>query len=112
MYKIPNERIEDGTYRYRGNSEFEPVENVKTGYWVSSTSNLVSPEENIGDLMVELAQEQGTRFVGIWTADNGDRYVDKSHHVEDVWVALAAARHWNQKAIWIIDLEIALEIEN
>jgi len=94
--------IQDGTYKYLGFNEFEPVTRESVGYWVSSTNNPTNPEENLEDVMLYAVKEWGAKFVGIWTGDDGTRYVDKSHYVRDREVAEAAAKQWGQDAIWDI----------
>jgi hypothetical protein len=60
---------------------------IKTGYWVSER------EINLSD--VEAGQ-----IVGIWTDDNGKKWIDESHLVSDLGDALELAQAWNQVAIW------------
>jgi hypothetical protein len=92
----------DGTYKYLGQGRFEKYDREALGYWVSSTNNLVKEDQDVLDAMLEVALTQYADYVGIWTADDGSRYVDKTHYVRDREVAEAAGRHWNQQAIWDI----------
>jgi hypothetical protein len=92
----------DGTYKYTGYGLFERYDREAVGYWVSSTNNKVAEDEPVIRAMRRVVDNQGADYVGIWTADDGTRYVDKSHYVRDREVAEAAAKHWNQIAIWDI----------
>jgi hypothetical protein len=94
--------IQDGTYRYLGFNEFEEVSKESAGYWVSSTNIQPGSDATVELAMTTLVAEYGAKFVGIWTDDNGNRYVDKSHYVRDREVAEAAAKQWKQDAIWDI----------
>ena len=92
----------DGTYKYTGSGEFELYTRESAGYWVSSTNNELAKDGDLLELMRSVVEEHGAKYVGIWTEDDGTRYVDKSHYVADREVAEAAGRHWNQEAIWDI----------
>ena len=92
----------DGTYKYIGAGEFELYTRESAGYWVSSTDLEIGLEGTEKLAMLALVEQQGAKYVGLWTADDGTRYADKSHYVKDREVAEAAGRHWNQQAIWDI----------
>jgi hypothetical protein len=92
----------DGTYKYLGQGRFEKYDREALGYWVSSTNFRTGSDATIKLAMDTLVTEYGADYVGIWTADDGSRYVDKTHYVRDREVAEAAGRHWNQQAIWDI----------
>ena len=92
----------DGTYKYLGQGRFEKYDREALGYWVSSTNLKIELENTEKLAMLALVTENSANYVGIWTADNGDRYVDKSHYVRDREVAESAGKNWNQDAIWDI----------
>lgn len=89
----------DGTYKRTLDDKWERV-TPSAGYWVSSTNNPVTGD--VAEEMEAVYNEQNAQYVGIWTADNGTRFVDKSHYVKDRDVAEAAGRFWKQEAIWDI----------
>ena len=99
----------DGTYKYVGQGKFERYDREAVGYWVSSTNNIVKPEQELVDAMLYQVT-YGADYVGIWTDFDGTRYVDKSHYVRDREVAEASARHWRQGAIWDIANNEAISI--
>lgn len=93
----------DGTYKYLGDGKFERYDREALGYWVSSTSNAVtSGDEYVKQVMLQLVNQESAKYVGIWTDDEGTRYVDKSHYTTDRELAESAGRHWKQEAIWDI----------
>ena len=92
----------DGTYKYVGGGKFERFGREALGYWVSSTNLKIEMEGTEKLAMLALVEREGATYVGIWTADSGDRYVDKAHYVRDREVAEASGRYWNQEAIWDI----------
>ena len=92
----------DGTYKHLGDGQFERYDREALGYWVSSTSYTPSDTMNPLDALRIVQEMTGAKYLGIWTADDGTRYVDKSHYTTDRELAEAAGRHWNQIAIWDI----------
>ena len=92
----------DGTYKYLGDGKFERYDREALGYWVSSTTYTPSDTMDTLTAMQITQDETKAKYVGIWTADDGTRYIDKSHYTTDCELAEAAGRHWNQQAIWDI----------
>lgn len=92
----------DGTYKYLGHGRFERYDREALGYWVASTSYTASDTMDTLTAMQIAQDETKADYVGVWTADDGTVYVDKTHYVRDREVAEAAGRHWNQIAIWDI----------
>jgi hypothetical protein len=109
-------KIADGTYRviasgaWEHTIETELVTDKTTGYWVAERGMMANSvtEENWQSCVSGLNPYVGM-YVGVWTnPENGLVYVDRAYWVENLDVALAAAKGWNQKAIWAIEAGIEM----
>jgi hypothetical protein len=109
-------KINDGTYRVTAsgawidNYEYELVTDKKSGYWVAERGGMAQnlTTDNFKSMISMVGGYVGM-YVGVWTnPENGMVYVDKAHWVESLPVALAAAKTWEQKAIWDIEAEMEL----
>lgn len=110
---MKDNNIEDGTFLPR---EWPQLAEYKTGYFVSLNGyetvlceNIVS-SQNILDILesyrleaLRLCTKYGNsaQHVGKWTSD-GKIYIDISVHINSLENALLVGRHNNQKAIWDI----------
>ncbi len=86
------ETVPDGTYRETPEG-LARVERV-TGYWVGLQTNTRAG--------------RNAKFVGIWTASDGEKFVDPSRWVATLPEALRVAEIHDQIAIW--DCQNGVEI--
>jgi hypothetical protein len=100
------EALQDGTYIYNPDTrDLTLVTMFKTGYWVAQTNDEMGNTwiDSVINRAEALREHYLTPFVGIWTYDkDGTVFVDASHHVDDIYEAIALGRRWNQKSIWDI----------
>ncbi len=75
----------DGTYVQLDDGGLERVD-IRFGYWVGLKTNTRAGKN--------------AKYVGIWTAKDGEKFVDPSRWVEDKAEALKLADFHEQIAIW------------
>jgi len=92
MYSVT---MEDGTYRYE-NATFTPIQEI-FGYWVAKEE---IARDEIEDGMT----------IGVWTDKDGRLWIDRSYHLSDLVPAIALAQVWNQKAIYDIAKNEAINV--
>lgn len=85
----PLESLADGTYRIINGIHPQLVIDVSDGYWVAIEA-------------VESLYDAKHDYLGVWTDANGERYYDRTIHINDRATAVGIGQAFNQLSIWDI----------
>ena len=110
-----DEQVKDGTYIVRIDEEGIPTLSeplvMSTGYWVSTDGVSVHGELNARGIVdaMQLMDLHENAVVGVWE-DKGVTYIDKSVHISNKSQALAAAKVFDQLAIYDCENDSVLTV--